>query len=186
RRQLEEEAEAAGPAALHSQLAEIDPASAQRLHPNDIRRVIRALEVMRLTGRPLSTWQQQGWWETKEPEATPVVSETPRCLAIDIPRNELVDRINRRVEIMMASGWIDEVRRLRKLPQPLSKEASQALGYREIAEYLEGKRQLPETIAEIQLRCRQFAKRQMTWFRNLSGCRLVEGKLTFDLWRVKI
>lgn len=109
-----------------------------------------------------------------------------QCLAIAIPREELYNRINQRVEAMFAAGWIDEVQRLRQLPKPLSKEASQALGYREIGDLLDGKRSLPETIAEIQLRSRQFAKRQLTWLRNLPGCLLVEGKLTFDLWRGKM
>ena len=193
RRQLEEEAVAAGVESLHARLAAIDPVSAQRLHPNDVRRVVRALEVWHLTGKPLSDWQQQGWWDPQEepPHSDPVPrsggeGDDPRCLAIDVPREELYTRINRRVEMMIAAGWIEEVRRLRELPQPLSREASQALGYREIAEFLDGKRSLSETIAEIQLRSRQFAKRQLTWFRNLPGCRLVEGKLTFDLWRGKM
>jgi tRNA dimethylallyltransferase len=171
--------------------------SAKRLHPNDVRRVVRALEVWHLTGKPLSDFQQQGWWEANEaacglalatsakPQAAAERSAT-RCLAIDIPREELYSRINQRVEAMIAAGWIDEVQRLRQLPQPLSKEASQALGYREIGGFLDGKRTLPETVAEIQMRSRQFAKRQLTWFRNLPGCLLREGKLTFDLWRGKM
>jgi tRNA dimethylallyltransferase len=182
RRRLESEAEAIGVEALHGKLAAIDPVSARRLHANDVRRVVRALEVWHLTGKPLSDWQQQGWWEVQQ--EPPQSSKC--CLAIDIPREELYSRINRRVEAMIADGWIDEVQRLRQLPQPLSKEASQALGYREIGDFLDGKRTLPETIAEIQMRSRQFAKRQLTWFRNLPGCLLVEGKLTFDLWRGKM
>ncbi len=213
RRQLEREAETIGPDAFHARLAAVDPASAARLHPNDIRRVVRALEVWQLTGRPLSEWQQQGWWDQAEdpPHPGPLPrsggeGENPsstlssasgeragvrgyslsRCLAVDLARPELYARINRRVEVMIESGWIDEVQRLRELPRPLSREASQALGYREIAEFLEGKRTLADTIAEIQLRSRQFAKRQLTWYRNLPGCRLVEGKLTFDLWSGKM
>jgi tRNA dimethylallyltransferase len=193
RRKLETEAEVAGPFALHARLATVDPASAQRLHPNDVRRVVRALEVWHLTGKPLSDWQQQGWWQPGSevkprregfPERSASEVDTfPCCLALDIPRSELYARIDRRVEAMIAAGWIDEVERLRRLSQPLSKEAAQALGYREINDFLEGKRPLPETMAEIQLRSRQFAKRQLTWFRNLPGCLLVKGKLTFDLWR---
>jgi tRNA dimethylallyltransferase len=79
--------------------------------------------------------------------------------------------IDRRVEAMFAAGWVEEVRRLRALPRPLSKEASQALGYRELREYLEGGRKWGETIARIKTRTRQFAKRQLTWFRSLPGCR---------------
>lgn len=184
RQRLEREAELIGPSAFHARLAEIDPVSAQRLHANDVRRVVRALEVWHLTGKPLSEMQRQGWFdETAEERSS---EEFPRCLAIDLPREELYARINRRVEIMMNSGWIDEVTRLRARAQPLSKEAACALGYREIGEYLDGKRALADTIAEIQLRSRQFAKRQLTWFRNLTGCRIVEGNLTFDLWLRKM
>ena len=103
-------------------------------------------------------------------------------MAIDVPRVDLYFRIDRRVESMFAAGWVDEVRRLRALPRPLSREASQALGYREILEYLDGRRSLEETVAEVQLRTRQFAKRQLTWFRALPGCETVNAKLTFERW----
>jgi tRNA dimethylallyltransferase len=177
RRQLEAEAERQGPEALHGRLAAVDPASANRLHPNDVRRVVRALEVWHLTNRPISEWQREGWWQ----------ADTPRfargsCLVIDVPRPELYARIDRRVEAMFAAGWVEEVRRLRELPQPLSREASRALGYREIGEFLDGRRSLTETIAEVQLRTRQFAKRQLTWFRALPGVEFVDGKLTFERW----
>lgn len=177
RRELEAEAERQGPNALHARLSSVDPASARRLHPNDVRRVVRALEVWQSTGRPLSAWQQQGWWD----------GDTPRfargsCLVIDVPRSELCARIDQRVEAMFAAGWVDEVRRLRTLPHPLSRESSRALGYREIGEFLDGRRSLTETIADVQLRTRQFAKRQLTWFRALPGIEFVNGKLTFDRW----
>ena len=177
RRRFEAEAESRGPAALHARLAAVDPASARRLHPNDVRRVVRALEVWHLTGRPLGEWQQQGWWDGATPRF-----RRGSCLVVDVPRPELYGRIDRRVEAMFASGWVDEVRRLRALPQPLSREASRALGYREIGEFLDGRRSLAETIAEVQLRTRQFAKRQLTWFRALPGVEFVDAKLTFDRW----
>jgi tRNA dimethylallyltransferase len=180
---LETEADSDGSEALHTRLSGIDPVSARRLHPNDVRRVVRALEVWELTGKPLSEWQQQGWWSEEKP-----LSEDgcPRCLALDVPREELYARINRRVETMVAAGWLDEVRRVRELPKPPGKEASQALGYRELSAHLEGHLTLAEVVETIQLRTRQFAKRQLTWFRNLPGCRLAEGKLTFDLWQRKM
>ena len=81
-----------------------------------------------------------------------------------------------------AAGWVEEARRLRALPQPLSREASQALGYREIGEVLDGRRSLAEAVAEVQLRTRQFAKRQLTWFRALPGVEFVDAKLTFRRW----
>jgi tRNA dimethylallyltransferase len=176
RRRLEAEADQGGKDALHARLAAIDPLTAQRLHPNDVRRVVRALEVWHLTGKPISAWQQQDWFGNS-PRFRP-----GSCLVVDVPRAELYGRIDRRAEAMFAAGWVDEVRRLRALPRPLSREASMALGYREIGEMLDGKRTLEETVAEVQLRTRQFAKRQLTWFRALPGIEWVEPKLTFGRW----
>jgi len=188
RKNLEEEAQAIGPAAFHARLAGIDPVTAQRLHHNDTRRIVRAIEVWKLTGRPLSDWQQQGWWgpQAKNVDMPPGTEVFSRCLALDVPREELYSRINRRVDDMMAAGWVDEVSRLRQLPRPLSLEASKALGYREINLFLDGQGTMAQTIEAIQLRSRQFAKRQLTWFRNLDGCQLCERKLTFSLWRRKM
>jgi len=185
RRRLEAEAEQIGRDQLHSRLAAIDPLTAARLHPNDVRRVIRGLEVWELTGKPISHWQRQGWWQndsSSQIAQTQSPDGTPRCLAVDVPRPTLYERINRRVEAMFAAGWVDEVRRLRALPKPLSREAAQALGYREISEHLDGRRDLQETIELIQMRTRQFAKRQLTWLRHLPGVQVCDAKLTFTLW----
>jgi tRNA dimethylallyltransferase len=162
---------------LHSQLRAVDPKSARRLHPNDVRRVVRALEVWHLTGKSLSAWQQQSWWGDTEPKFP-----DGSCLAIDVPREELYARIEQRIEQMFAAGWVDEVQRLRQLSNPTSREAAHALGYAEIAEHLDGKRLLAATIAEVKLRTRQFAKRQLTWFRSLPGLEFCTAKLTFDRW----
>ena len=84
------------------------------------------------------------------------------------PRDVLYDRINRRVDAMLAAGWLEEVRRLRELPRPLSREARQALGYRELLAHLDGTGPAwPETVELIRTHTRQFAKRQLTWFRHL-------------------
>jgi tRNA dimethylallyltransferase len=83
---------------------------------------------------------------------------------------------------MFEAGWIKEVLRLRETVYPLSREAGMALGYREIGEYLDGRRTLTGTIAEVRLRTRQFAKRQLTWFRALPGSELADRKLTFERW----
>jgi tRNA dimethylallyltransferase len=177
RRRLEAEAEKEGGDVLHARLAAIDPVTAKRLHVNDIRRVARALEVWHLTGKPISDWQQQEWWTGGEPRFRP-----GSCVILDVPRAELYARINRRVEAMFAAGWVDEVRRLRELPRPMSREAAQALGYREIGEYLDGRRSLAKTVAEVQLRTRQFAKRQLTWLRALPGGQFLDAKLTSAVW----
>jgi len=103
-------------------------------------------------------------------------------LALDISREELNTRISQRVESMFAAGWVDEVRQLQNLPQPPSREASQALGYREIAAFLAGRQTLEASIAEVQLRTRQYAKRQLTWFRSLSGCKFCDAETILSRW----
>jgi tRNA dimethylallyltransferase len=175
RRRLYAEADALGGAALHARLAAVDPVSAARLHPNDVRRVVRALEVWELTGRPLSAWQTQ--WSTA---ANP--PNDPRCLCLDRPRAELYARIDARVERMIAEGLVEEVRALRQLERPLSREAAQALGYKEMFAYLDGQADLTATVQRIQMRTRNFAKRQMTWFRRLPVRRIERPELTIDMW----
>lgn len=164
RHRLEAEAEANGEAALHQRLATVDPVSAARLHPRDLRRVIRALEVFELTGQPLSALQQQ------QPLTA---ADRPRLVAWLQPETDsLNQRIDARVSQMMRDGLIEEVRHLLERQPPLSHTAQQALGYQEVIAWLTGGRPVPmeELIAEIQLRTRQFAKRQRTWFRNLEEC----------------
>jgi tRNA dimethylallyltransferase len=178
RRRLTEEAERSGCHCLHKRLAQIDPAAAARLHPNDLRRVIRALEVWELTGRPLSDWQRQ--WSAPAPDSG------DRILWLDLPRADLYARIDARVPRMIADGWVDEARALRALPRPLSREAAQALGYRDIFDLLDGRATLPQTVTRIQTRTRNFAKRQLAWFRHLPECRPVSRELTFVLWGLTI
>jgi tRNA dimethylallyltransferase len=181
RRRLEEEAERVGPEALHARLARVDPAAAARLHPNDVRRVIRALEVWQLTGQPISAlqtqWERRG--ESESVAASPVLWLSP-------PRRELYARIDARVRRMIASGLVEEVQALRRLPQPLSRAASQALGYKEMLAHLEGRADLEQTIARIQQRSRHFAKRQLTWFRHLPEGQPVTGPLTFAVWGLRM
>jgi tRNA dimethylallyltransferase len=186
RQRLGEEAEREGKQALHARLAAVDPAAAARLHPNDLRRVVRALEVWHLTGRPISEWQKEwpglgGQDLGNEGQAVPSTWYTP-ILCLGVPRDELYARINARVERMLAAGLVDEVRALRRLPRPLSREAAQALGYKEMFEYLDGRATLADAAGRIQTRSRNFAKRQLTWFRHLPGCRLVSRELTFAAW----
>ena len=183
RRRLTGEAECLGPEALHGRLRSLDPVAAARLHPNDLRRVIRALEVHELTGKPLSAWQTQ-WPAQGETEATP--QEPPRILWLDLPRGELYARINNRVAAMFDAGLVEEVGKLRNLPYPLSREARQALGYKEVLAHLEGQATLEQTLTEVQTRTRNFAKRQITWFRHLSGCRPATKELTWTLWKPTI
>ena len=146
---------------LHERLLLVDPEAAARIHLNDHRRLVRALEVFQQTGRPLSDWQQ-------EFKTVPRARPTP-IICIDVPRVELYRRIDARVDVMMQMGWLEEVKQLLQLPKPLSKEAAQAAGYRELAEHLRGTCTMEEAIAATKTRSRQLAKRQLTWFRSFPG-----------------
>ncbi len=176
RRQITKEAAGREPRWLHTKLAEIDTQAAARLHPNDTRRLVRALEVHHQTGRPISEWQQQ--FDIARP-----ASEC-NVFWIDWPREALAERIDRRVDAMFSDGLVDEVMRLTRDGQPLSHTAAQALGYREVQEHLAGERDLPETIVLVKTHTRQFAKRQRTWFRSLSECRRIEVPEGFDPARI--
>jgi tRNA dimethylallyltransferase len=155
---LEQEAARRGPDALHARLARLDPPTARRLHPNDLRRVIRALEVIARTGQPLSA--QQAEHDRPAPSGVHV-------FALQRPRAELHERIGRRVEQMFAAGLIDEVRALLAGPRPLDPVPAQAVGYREVIDLLAGRATRPEAVERVRARTRQFAKRQETWFRGL-------------------
>ena len=165
RERLRREGLERGPGALHRRLAEVDPAAAARLHPNDTRRIIRALEVYSKTGRPISEHQRQ--FDRARP------ADACRVFVLDWPVDALNARIDARVEAMFAAGLIDEVQRLLRGPRPLSKTAAQAVGYREVIAQLRGGPDRAETAALVKKHTRQFAKRQRTWFRSLSECRFV-------------
>lgn len=148
---------------LHVLLSQLDPHMAVTIDPRNPRRLVRALEVLVLTGRSLRTWQRQ-WGDTPQLKG-PVVG-------LSRDRADLVDRIERRVDEQMQAGWLEEVRRL----MPLQGTAAQAIGYRELAAHLSGKCSLEEAVARIKARTRQLARRQMTWFRREPGLIWVEVK----------
>ncbi len=165
RREVEEELVQVGLPALYQRLQQVDPLSAAKLHPHDKRRIIRALEVYRATGRPISHLQTQ--FEEGRP------ADRCRVFVLSWPRELLHQRINRRVEAMFAAGFVDEVRGLLDRHGELSRTALQAVGYREVIEHLRGQRDLAATIEAVKARTRQFARHQETWFRSLSECRFV-------------
>lgn len=147
-----------GSTVLHDRLRRVDPTAGARIHQNDLRRLVRALEVYELTGRPISELQAQ--WDRDRKKY--------RCVFLGI-RREKPDqhhRINDRVRKMMEEGFLDEVRSLLAEPQPLSVAARQALGYAELIAHLDGKQNLADTIELIKINTRQFAKAQRTWFRR--------------------
>lgn len=166
RRDWEQRAAQQPPGWLHAQLAEIDPPAAAKLHPNDARRVIRALEVIAKTGRRMSDWQQQ--FNRPQPQSG------CRVFVLDWPRDQLYRRINARVEAMFAAGLVAEVASLRASGVTLGRTARQALGYREVLEHLDGQRDLTATVELIRNRTRAFARRQLTWFRSLAECRWIK------------
>jgi tRNA dimethylallyltransferase len=173
RGELAELARISGPESLHARLADVDPAAAQRLPPADQRRIIRAIEVYEKTGRPISEWQEQ--FDIARPAGE------CRVFVLQWPRAELYERIDRRVDAMFAAGLVEEVKRLTADGQTWGRTASQAVGYREVREYLAGRMTLDETVALVKTRTRQFAKRQLTWFRSLSECRFVPVSGTLDV-----
>lgn len=172
RRRLADESQRHGGQWLHQRLAQVDPLAASRLHWNDARRLIRALEVFEKTGRPISELQRQ--FDVGKP-----ASEC-RVFVLNWPKAELHARIERRVDAMFAGGLVEEVRRLLSEPRPLSRTTRQAVGYREVIKHLEGRCNLVETIKLVCQHTRQLAKRQGTWFRGLSECRFVPVSDPFD------
>lgn len=144
--------------ALAAELAEVDPATAQRLAPGDTQRILRALEVVRASGRPLSSWVAEQPFGTQRIAAL--------RLGLTLPRVLLYDRIADRVVRMMEDGWVEEVARLLARGLDPGLPAFQAIGYRQIVRHLEGDWSLDEAIADTVKATRRFAKRQETWFRR--------------------
>lgn len=143
---------------LLGELEEKDPITFARIDRQNPRRVIRALEVIRITGKPFAG-QRANWKMT-------AAAGNDLIIGLSRESEELKSRINARVDEMFRAGLVDETRRL--LPQGLdqNKTAMQAIGYRQVVEHLRGERSLPETIELVKIKTRQFAKRQMTWFRG--------------------
>lgn len=159
REALQQRVRAEGLPALRSELAQVDPEAAQRLHPNDEKRIIRALEVYHSTGKTISQ-------HNRESAALPN-RYTPLTLALNYrERPWLWARIDQRVDEMMARGLEGEVRGLLDSGVPLSATSMQAIGYKEMAAALLEGRPVQEGAEEIKLRSRQYAKRQLTWFRR--------------------
>jgi len=152
---------------LHGILKEIDPEAAQKLHPNDVRRVTRAIEVFRLTGVTQS--------EQARIDAQREGDYDETFFALSWPRDVLYERINRRVDIMLENGLVDEVRALRR-DEENHPTALQAIGYKEIAAALEGRLSMQEAIVLVKQLSRNYAKKQMTWFQRDDRCVWIEAQ----------
>ena len=161
RTELRARAEAEGLEQLYRRLAKIDPVTAGRISPRDSKRIIRALEVYKITGKPISELQQQ------------FSAESPRhnWTIIGLRREKSVEngRINQRAKKMIAAGLVDEVKSLLAEEKPLSKQARCAIGYAEIIDYLNGQINLEDATELIKKNTRRFAKNQRTWFKSFKN-----------------
>lgn len=158
---------------LH-ELKEHDPVTFEKIDRQNPRRVIRAVEVIRLTGKPFS--QQRANWNP----ASGIQHPGSPFFGLTRSASDLDARVNARVEIMFERGLVDETRILLEHGLAQNKTAMQAIGYRQVVGHLRGERSLPETIELVKIRTRQFAKRQMTWFRKQAGGRWLELASTDD------
>ncbi len=158
RAELAKTAREKGNDALIEMLAEFDPVSAARLHPNNVRRVIRAIEFYKVTGQTISSHQEM----TKQTEGryNPVMF----CIAWD--RQKLYERINKRVDKMLEDGLLEEVKRLMEAGYTKALNSMKAIGYKELIDYYNGETTLEEAVELIKQSSRRYAKRQLTWFRR--------------------
>lgn len=156
REKMEEEAAVYGNEHLYAKLKEIDPIQAASIHPNNVRRVIRALEIYHVTGKKMSELQSQ---ELKQSPYQYVL------IGLTMERKKLYERINQRVDIMEQQGLLEEVESLYNSGK-LGAQAAQGIGYKEIISYIENKISKEEAFEQIKQNSRRYAKRQLTWFRN--------------------
>lgn len=173
RKRLEQEAAEHGVDTLHNRLRACDPESAERIHPNNLTRVIRALEVYELTGTPMSEHQQQ--WQNGN-QRYPFIA-----FGLTMPREILYRRIEQRVDIMLANGLIAEVESLLAAGYSRDTFALQSFGYKELIAYLDGKCTYVEAIEQLKQNTRRFAKRQLTWFRKDKRIRWIDRESTPDV-----
>lgn len=180
RAELTEKVEKEGIEALISELAECDPVSAEKIHPNNTKRVIRAIEFFRLNGTPIS---EQG----RDAENS---RYNPLMLMINHPRELLYERIEKRVDIMLDDGLIDEVKSLMREGLTKKHLSMQGIGYKEVIDHLRGFTTKDEMIRIIKRDTRRYAKRQLTWFnrdermRKISGDILAESSRLIDEWKI--
>jgi len=166
RAKLKREASEFGLEVLHKRLAEIDLAAAQRIHPNDGKRIIRALEVYELTGKAVTSLQQQF--------KSGKYRQDWKLVGIRRDKEDGNHRINMRVKNMIEKGLVREVEGLLAEERGMSPQAAQGVGYAEVIEHLNGKMNLEDTIEKIKINTRRFAKSQRTWFRSFEGVNWID------------
>ena len=176
RERLEGEAAQHGADALHGRLRACDPVSADRIHPNNIVRVIRALEVYELTGTPMSELQQQ--WHP-EKQRYPFIA-----FCLTMPRARLYRRIEQRVDAMLTNRLVAEVESLLAAGYGRDTVALQSFGYKELIAYLNGECTYMEAILQLKQNTRRFAKRQLTWFRKDTRIEWIDTDTTPDVVKI--
>ena len=157
---------------LHERLKRVDPTAAARIHANDTRRVIRALEVYEITGRPITSFQTE--WDTADAAANH--RHQAVWIGLNWDKEVLNRRINARVKAMIAAGWLDETRELLRRYGDLSKTAAEATGYADLIAHLQGKTRLEDAIEQIKISTRQLARKQMKWFRRWPQVKWLGGE----------
>lgn len=157
RRSLNALAEEKGCEFVHRMLREVDPRSADAIHPNNLKRIIRALEIYKVSGKPKSVLD-------REQQGEPLYEG--EIFGLSRPRDVLYDRINRRVDIMMEQGLLEEVKTLLSMGISPKATSMQAIGYKELVRYLDGTLTLKEAVDKIKQESRRYAKRQITWFKR--------------------
>ena len=162
RAEIRERARIEGADALHADLARVDPEAAARIHRNDLRRIERALEIHRLTGRPIGELQKQ--WDSAGPRRR---DWSWTLIGLRREREETNRRINQRVKRMLAAGLVEEARRLWLDPRGVGTQARQAVGYAELFEHFAGRLSLEDAVEQINIHSRRLGKQQRTWFKTL-------------------
>jgi len=165
RAELRARAETQGLDQLYRQLTQVDPEAAARIHQNDARRIIRALEVYELTGKPISSFQRQ-WNPQQTSDELRATDYDWTIIGLRRDKAEENKRINARVKKMIAAGLVDEVKSLLSEEKPLSAQARCAIGYAEVIDHLSGKITLEDTMELIKKNTRRLAKSQRTWFKT--------------------
>jgi len=174
--ELKKRAETEGLKHLYQELTQVDPVAAERISPKDAKRIIRALEVYQLTGKPISSFQKQ--WDSLAVNGTATNDRGQNSgwtiIGLGREKTEESRRINARVKKMIADGLVDEVNSLLAEEKPLSPQARSAIGYAEIIDYLNGRHSLEEAVELIKRNTRRLAKHQRTWFKTFRNINWID------------
>jgi len=166
RGKLKKRIEDEGSQKLHEEMAKVDPDAGERIHPNDARRIVRALEVYEITGKPISSFQQQFSAEDTQDDWI--------IIGLRREKEHASSRINTRVKKMIEAGLVKEIKNLLAEEKPLTKQAAAAIGYAEIIDHLNGEISLEDAIERIKINTRRFAKSQRTWFKTFKNVNWID------------